>query len=47
MLYEVDSLDPVTFGAVTVFVIGVGMLATLLPARRAIQVDPIAALRTH
>jgi TctA family transporter len=34
------------FGAMAVVMIGVGMLASYMPARRASRVDPIEALRT-
>ena len=47
MLFDVQPLDPVVFGAVAVLVAAVAMLATLIPARRASRVDPIAALRAE
>ena len=43
--YNVSPLDPVTFGAVSVFLVGVAFFASYLPARRAAKVDPIVALR--
>jgi hypothetical protein len=44
-LYGVGSLDPVAYlGAIGVFVVTV-TLAALLPARRALRVDPMQALR--
>jgi len=45
MLYQVDAVDSVTFGAVTVLVLTVAMIAALIPARRAMKVDPMIALR--
>jgi putative ABC transport system permease protein len=45
MLYQVDAVDSVTFGAVTVLILTVAMIAALIPARRAMKVDPMIALR--
>lgn len=45
LLFEVDSLDPATYVGVAVAILLVALLATVLPARRAASVDPIAALR--
>ena len=45
MLYDIEPLDPLTFGAVGLFVVGVGLLSTWLPARRAMRIDPVVALR--
>jgi predicted permease len=47
MLYGVRATDPVTIGAVALVLCGVGLLAALLPARRAATVSPIVALRTE
>jgi predicted permease len=44
-LYGVSTIDPIAYlGAIVVFLVAVG-LAVLLPARRALRVDPLAALR--
>jgi predicted permease len=45
VLYTGDALDPVTFVAVPVVLVGVAMLATWIPARRAAAIDPMRALR--
>jgi len=47
MLFDVDTLDPVTFGAVPLLVLTVALAATIIPARRAMRVDPIVALRNE
>jgi predicted permease len=45
MLYEVQPTDLVTFIAVGILLTIAALLATLVPARRATRIDPIAALR--
>jgi putative ABC transport system permease protein len=44
-IWGVSATDPWTFGAVTTIVVAVGLVACFLPARRAMRVDPIVALR--
>jgi predicted permease len=45
LLYEVAPTDPLTMVAVLVAVIGVGLVACLIPGRRAALTDPIGILR--
>jgi ABC-type antimicrobial peptide transport system permease subunit len=47
MLYGVSVRDPLTFGAVTVVLTAVALLASLLPARRAARTDPLLAIRSE
>jgi putative ABC transport system permease protein len=44
-LFQINSIDPVSFGAVIVLLSLVAMLACWLPARRAAKVDPMVSLR--
>jgi putative ABC transport system permease protein len=45
LLFKVESIDPVTFVVIPLMLAIVALLACYLPARRAMKVDPLVALR--
>ena len=44
-LFGVDSFDPTTFVIVPLALLAIAALAALMPARKAMRIDPLAALR--
>jgi putative ABC transport system permease protein len=47
MLFNVSTVDPATYLTVSLGLIGAAVLATYIPARRAMSVDPVEALRSE
>lgn len=47
VLYEVRPTDPVVFGSVGLLTLGLALVATAIPARRAAATDPAGALRSE
>ena len=45
MLFEVTARDPLVFAAVALVLLGVGLAACFVPARRASRIEPLEALR--
>jgi ABC-type lipoprotein release transport system permease subunit len=45
MLYGVSPTDAWTFGAISILLAVVALAASFLPSRRAMELDPMAALR--
>jgi ABC-type lipoprotein release transport system permease subunit len=47
LLFGVTALDPVTYAAVSALLIVAAVLASYLPARRAMSVNPVQALQAE
>ncbi len=47
LLFGVRATDPVTFGVTAVLLTGVAVVASALPAQRAVKVDPMAVLKNE
>src|SRR5262249_50266318 len=46
-LYGITPTDPKTFAIMTLLLLGVALVANLIPALRAIRIDPNVALREN
>ena len=47
LLFEVQPTDPITFAGVSVVLGAAALLACYIPARRALRIDPLRALRSE
>ncbi len=47
LLLGVSPADPLTFGVIGLLIVAVALVASLVPARRAVRVDPIVALKAE
>jgi putative ABC transport system permease protein len=45
VLFGISPFDPVAFIGAPLFLMGIAVVATLLPTRRALRVDPLTTLR--
>jgi len=47
LLFGVSPTDPLTYVAVSVVIVGVALIACMVPAQRAMRVDPLVAIRNE
>jgi predicted permease len=47
LLYGIDPREPWTIALIAVLIVGSGLLAAFVPARRALRTDPVTALRAE
>jgi putative ABC transport system permease protein len=47
LLFQVEPNDPITFAGVSAVLGAVALMACYVPARRALRIDPLRALRSE
>jgi putative ABC transport system permease protein len=47
LLFEVDATDPLTFMLAALALLATGLVASYVPSRRTLNVDPLTALRAE
>jgi ABC-type antimicrobial peptide transport system permease subunit len=47
MLFGLTPRDPISYGAALAIVVALSIVASIIPARRAVSVDPMIALRSE
>jgi ABC-type antimicrobial peptide transport system permease subunit len=47
LLYEIQPADPSTYAILVIIVLAIATVASWIPARRAMRVDPAAVLRSE
>ena len=47
LLFTVTSTDPLTYAGVALALLAIGVVACFIPARRAMLIDPVQALRSR
>ena len=47
LLFTVTATDPLTYAGVALALLGIGVIACFIPARRAMLIDPVQALRSR